>query len=34
MNIFFPSLFSMVFIAIGAVMINYAIRMAAKARRS
>jgi hypothetical protein len=34
MNIIFPSLFSLVFIGIGGVIISYAIRMAAKARQS
>jgi hypothetical protein len=34
MNIIFPSLFSLVFIAIGGAIISYAIKMAAKARQS
>ena len=34
MNITFPSLFSLVFIAIGAAVLRYALRMAEKARQS
>ena len=34
MNVFFPSLFSLVFIAIGGTIIRYAIKMAGKARLS
>ena len=34
MNIIFPSLFSLVFVLIGAVILRYAVRMADKARQS
>jgi hypothetical protein len=34
MNILFPSLFSLVFVAIGAAILKYAVKMAAKAQQS